>query len=146
NAVLTETPQDLGEYDYLVPVMSLAYRLGFMTEQLARAGRYIAAPAEGRQAWVQRLDSYAAGRFRVGLVWRGSPDHRNDRFRSAALSCFAPFARTDVCFVSLQAGASVEQTPEGMDMLMIGDQLHDFADTAQVIEHLDLVIGVDTSV
>ena len=90
-------------------------------------------------------------RLKVGLVWGGSPTHQNDRHRSCRLRDFAPlFDLPDIAYYSLQAG------PQGNDLTERGkwsgkivdlrDRLVDFADTAAVIEQLDLTISVDTSV
>ena len=50
---------------------------------------------------------------------------------------------------SLQKNRAAEQAadpPAGMLLVNLGPSLHDFADTAAVMAHLDLVIAVDTSV
>jgi ADP-heptose:LPS heptosyltransferase len=49
----------------------------------------------------------------------------------------------------MQKGAAAEQVgswPEEMKLFHVADELHDFADTAALIENLDLVISVDTAV
>jgi hypothetical protein len=54
-----------------------------------------------------------------------------------------------VVFISLQKGGAATQTkapPEGMRLLDWTDKIEDFADTAALIECLDLVISVDTAV
>jgi len=43
-------------------------------------------------------------------------------------------------------GNTGANTPEGMSLLDWTDELHDFADTAALVECLDLVISVDTAV
>jgi hypothetical protein len=66
------------------------------------------------------------------------------------LAHYAPLAAiTGASFVSLQKGDPAVQAatpPEGMSLRDWTDGLHDFADTAALIEALDLVITVDTSV
>jgi hypothetical protein len=66
------------------------------------------------------------------------------------LSQFAPLAGVSgVVFVSLQKGKPAEQAqtpPERMTLLDWTDQLDDFADTAALVQALDLIICVDTSV
>ena len=55
----------------------------------------------------------------------------------------------DVSFVSLQKGAGEEEAmnpPRGLQLTHLGSQLTDFADTAAVVDKLDLVICVDTAV
>ena len=67
-----------------------------------------------------------------------------------SLSQFAPLAQVPgVAFISLQKGKSAEQAqtlPPGMRLLDWTAELNDFADTAALIEALDLVISVDTAV
>jgi len=89
-------------------------------------------------------------RLRVGITWAGGPKYKNDRKRSLHLSQLAPLAQVPgITFYSLQKGpaaAEVENIPPGMQWIDLSDDLHDFADTAALISHLDLVISVDTAV
>jgi hypothetical protein len=86
----------------------------------------------------------------VGIVWGGNPEFKNDQRRSFTLDVLAPLARVPgVQLVSLQKGAPAAQAatpPEGMALANVGPMLTDFADTAAVMDQLDLVITVDTSV
>ena len=79
------------------------------------------------------------GGFRVGLCWRGSPDHSLDQYRSMKWEEMRPLLDVPgVEFVSLQFGDTESGLPNvcGVDIL----------DTASAIKGLDLVISVDTSV
>jgi len=54
-----------------------------------------------------------------------------------------------VVFYSLQKGAAAMQAqnpPSGMELVDLSREIKDFADTAALIENLDLVISVDTVV
>lgn len=88
--------------------------------------------------------------LRVGLVWAGNPMHVRDRFRSIPLSQFNPLLGVEtqgVRFYSLQLGRAKAdlQMPEPR-LIDLSDAIEDMADTAALIERLDLVIGVDTAV
>jgi FkbM family methyltransferase len=81
------------------------------------------------------------GNLRVGLCWRGNPQHMFDKYRSLAWEQMKPVLDVaGVDFYSLQAA----DRDSGLPLLV--DRCHDFADTAAAIEHLDLVITVDTAV
>jgi len=89
--------------------------------------------------------------FRVGLVWRGAPGLKNDHNRSlSGLSALAPlWSVPEVSFVSLQKGAGeaeAESADPRTQITALGGRLGDFADTAAVVDQLDLVITVDTAV
>ncbi|MGW1421945.1 tetratricopeptide repeat protein [Bradyrhizobium manausense] len=125
--------------------LPLAFRTQLDTVPLAQG--YLPAPPAGRvTAWDDRLGPH--DRFRVGLVWAGNPDHKNDHNRSMGLSTFAPLLDLDVQFVSLQKGARDQDRAflgERRDIVDLTQHLTDFSETAALISCLDLVISVDTS-
>ncbi|WP_448572759.1 tetratricopeptide repeat protein [Trichothermofontia sp.] len=88
--------------------------------------------------------------LKVGIVWAGSPKNSNNQKRSCPLLAFLPLLELEnIAFYSLQVGESVTQLanlPDGIILLDLNPHLKDFADTAAVIEQLDLVITVDTAV
>ena len=92
----------------------------------------------------------AAG-LRVGLVWSGGPDRvRLDRRRSIPPDLLAGLAAVPgIALVSLQKGAAAGQwRGTALDGALHDwtDRLGDFADTAALVDGLDLVISVDTAV
>ena len=104
---------------------------------------YLCAEKELVDAWAPR---FTPPHFKVGLVWAGNPAHQHDARRSTTLTSLAALGDVPgVQFYSLQKG---QATPTGFNSALVdlGPDLHDFADTAAVLMHLDLVITVDTSV
>lgn len=94
---------------------------------------------------------------RVGLVWAGDPRkrlpnaHLIDRQRSVTFDILAPLFDVAECeFVSLQKGedavAQLRNSPLRHRVIDWSGDFHDFSDTAALIDNLDLVIAVDTSV
>jgi tetratricopeptide (TPR) repeat protein len=84
----------------------------------------------------------AGTRPRVGLVWKGSSHHPDDRRRSLPQEELAPLlALADIDWFSLQIGSP---PPPGAAELTAG--IGDFADTAAALAGLDLLITVDTSI
>jgi tetratricopeptide (TPR) repeat protein len=82
---------------------------------------------------------------RIGVAWAGKPSNLADRRRSMALDQLAPlFAVPGLQFVSLQQGGP--KPAADLPLIDFMDEMTDFADTAAVIAHLDLVISVDTAV
>lgn len=85
----------------------------------------------------------------VGIVWAGAAGHARDHIRSTRLHMFAPLLDVPgVRFHSLQKGDAAAQLAEVGDARLndLAPALSDFTDTAAVLEKLDLVITVDTSV
>lgn len=88
-------------------------------------------------------------RLRVGIVWAGSPSHKNDSKRSCSLTdLFCLFDIPEVDLFSLQFGkaAGALGTAEQVLVQNAVSGCSDFLDTAKVVSGLDLVITVDTSV
>jgi len=133
-------------HDLWCALLSLPRFFPLGVDEIDWPGAYIAAPAKGPRF------SYAGRKTRlaVGLCWGGSPTHLNDKRRSAGLETFLPvLAEAWALFVSLQKGpraAEVDALGLGGVVWGDGEQLKDFADTAAMIDSLDLVISVDTSV
>jgi hypothetical protein len=77
-------------------------------------------------------------------VWAGNPSQRGDRLRSPHLRAMMPlFAVAGVDFVSLQVGAGREDIavdPLPPNVLDLGAEISDFADTAAIMASLDLII------
>jgi ADP-heptose:LPS heptosyltransferase len=88
----------------------------------------------------------------IGLVWRGNPNHANDRHRSLPdLNTLAPLAAlAGVQWVNLQINATPSELEAaaqlGLPLMDPSAALNDFADTAALVTALDLVITVDTAV
>ncbi len=141
-------------FDLHCPLLSLPLALGTTLETIPATVPYLFADPDQARAWRIRLAALAG--LRVGLVWAGNPRTADpattaiDRRRSMPLSRLAPLgAVPGVSFVSLQKGsraAEAKVPPPGLVLHDWTDELWDFADTAALVDGLDLVISVDTSV
>ncbi|WP_374378146.1 tetratricopeptide repeat protein [Pseudomonas fluvialis] len=137
-------------YDHWVPLLSLPYHFRITLDTIPAAIPYLCAEPSAIQRWATRLPP-AEGTWRIGLVWRGNPAFENDHNRSLpSLSCLTPlWSVPHTTFISLQKGsgeADIETIPANCPITHLGSELADFADTAALLMHLDLVITVDTAV
>jgi hypothetical protein len=137
------------EFDRYLPLLSLPWVLGITHATLPAQVPYLDVEALRRRKGAAAVPLRAEEARRVGLVWGGSPTHRDDRRRSCRLQTWLPFLRTlGVAFYSLQRGERARQLAELPADVMVQDlepALHDFGDLAWVMLQLDLVITVDTS-
>ena len=127
-------------------LMSLAAILALREEEFARDVPYLRADPAAVQDWCARIGD---GGLKVGLAWSGNPTHANDHNRSISLNAFRGLTVQGCRFFSLQPQlreADRELLAGWRGMTDLGRTLRDFADTAALIEALDLVITVDTSV
>ncbi len=135
--------------DVHCPLLSLPFVFQASLENIPCSVPYLRAELSDIQKWKVELNADPA-KLKVGLVWAGRPTHENDGNRSMPLSLLAPLsAVAGVSFYSLQKGPAAEQvlnTPRGFVVIDRTNELNDFADTAGLIENLDLVISVDTAI
>ena len=135
-------------FQWHCPLMSLPLAFGTSLDTIPCSIPYLQAPAARLRKWRERLGAPEA--LRVGIVWSGSPLHKNDHNRSVDLGrLIAPLSASTVELVSLQrepSQADAAVLASHANILQVGQELHDFADTAAVVSLLDVVISVDTSV
>ncbi len=136
--------QPLPEFDVQIPLQGLPRIVEIRLDNIPNKVPYLKTPADRVQHWASRVSN--DGRPRVGLVWAGSNTAMGDK-RTRSVELFSPLAAVDgVRFFSLQKGPDSGQTPPtGMDWADYTSELHDFSDTAALMQNLDLVITVDTS-
>ncbi len=149
--IITQGTQP-SSFDLWCGFMSLPYAVGTTLESIPTSPYLTADPADVAH-WRERLAGLAG--LRVGLCWAGGRSREpskitRDRRRSITLDALAPLGEVSgVRFISLQIGsgsAEAAHPPQGMTLHDFAADLRDFADTAALIDNLDLVITVDTSV
>lgn len=149
-AAVAPLDADLPPFDLQCPLMSLPLAFRTTLETVPAELPYLAAPSDRLAVWQQRLGPRPVGKRRIALAWCGNPDYGQDRTRSMALQRLIPLLqRTDCEFhVALKPVRPADRGT--LDALpLVHDHstvLQDFADTAALLSHMDLVISVDTSI
>ena len=103
------------------------------------------------------MSSYE-GMFKIGIVWAGNPQHPNDKFRSCKLEEFKEiYNLPNVKLFSLMKDHRA-RTYDGKKIIDLSADTNDmkivdmsyylksYYETAKIINSLDLIVGVDTSV
>lgn len=143
---------DLGmrkDFDYQIPLMSLADAFGATLDTMPRNVPYLRANDERVAKWRKRIGTDG---FRIGIAWQGNPKFGADRFRSIALKEFLPLASVPgIRLISLQWVGGTSQLQGIGDKLRIetlGEEVVNnpdgFREVAAVMANLDLLITSDT--
>jgi tetratricopeptide (TPR) repeat protein len=135
-------------FDLHCPLMSLPRTLNIDPRRDAVSPSYLKADRSAVKKWAQVLGPRGK-MLRIGLAWAGRSTHANDPNRSISLPTLIPMMSPRIEWVSLQkeVRASDESCLATLPLVRrLGEELGDFADTAALIENLDLVITVDTAV
>ncbi|MGO9007373.1 MAG: tetratricopeptide repeat protein [Beijerinckiaceae bacterium] len=131
-----------------IALSSLPRAFGTRLETIPAPSGYLAADPQRVAQWRNRLGAHG---FKIGLCWQGNPNPCADLNRSIPFAAFAPLAalqgvrlislqRPDVAAAAAAASLGVEVAP---DLDAEGDA---FADTAAVMQNVDLIVACDTSV
>ena len=147
--VLIETPESLNTlfakfgtiinfpnavyYDYHCSVASLPY---FLNVSEFKTAPYLTS---------DKLDlSEYKDNFKIGIAWTGNPGAvKYNAYRSCPKEYFNTLAEmNNVKLFSLQKDVSVE----GVNAISMSDHMANFTETAKIIQAMDLIVTVDTSV
>lgn len=137
------------EFDCQIALMSLPRVFRTTPESIPLREGYLHADPELVERWKSRVNERAGNARKIGLVWAGRGDQKNDRNRSMPLSALSPLAEvSNITFFSLQKGEparQLEHSPAGLSIVDWSSDLKDFADTAALLANLDLLISADTA-
>jgi uncharacterized protein (TIGR03032 family) len=138
------------EYDVYLPLLSLPRVFGTTVETVPADIPYMDLAAIRRRKNPATLQRSRPNSLKVGFVWAGNPNNRLDRYRSCPLRALVPLLRVPgVDFYSLQKGErarDLSELPSDIRVRDMAPALNDFGDLALVMDRLDLIISVDTSV
>jgi hypothetical protein len=133
------------EFDLWIGMMSLPFLLKAWKNNAPGRDGYLRVPPENARYWEERIGRAVAGqRPKVGLAWSGQPRHRSDRRRSIPFELMMRYVRgLPVSFFALQT-----YVPQVLpaNVINVSEEMITLADTAALIEQMDMVITVDTSV
>jgi tetratricopeptide (TPR) repeat protein len=139
-----EEPTD---FDCHCPLLSLPLALGTTLKTIPAERRYIKPDDERRVAWSARLPPKT--KSRIGVVWSGGAGQKNNYNRSMELQELLPIFSPNADWICLQKEVKENDLAALRQMgriALFGDDLKDFSDTAALIDLMDLVITIDTSV
>ena len=130
-------------FDYQIPLMSLPR----LIEAPIMGNPYIGIPKDNQPNLMQYLKLLPGNQKRIGIVCSGNVMHANDHNRSIPLKLFeGMLGLVNPILLQNQVRREDEETLVKFQVIRLGADIKDFADTAALISQLDLVISVDTSV
>jgi len=157
NIRLISPKEELPEFDYFAPLMSLPLCFKTEVKTIPSFKSYLYSDENKSEAWKKILGE--KNKLRVGLVWSGGirpfmEETSVTEKKSIALEQFKIFNKVNADFYSLQKGENPEKELKdlmsnnwtGPKLIDHTEKINDFSDTAALIDNLDLVISVCTSV
>ena len=128
--------------------MSLPIGLDLDYTNMVAPLQYLEAPQRTVEDWQQRFGNKT--RRRIGIGWSGRRDTWINRHKAVKFENIVELLQqnTQYQWVNLQADATTEENAilANLGVEQYPGSIKDWADTAGLMHHLDLVIGVDTSI
>lgn len=141
-----QAAKDLPTHDFHIPLMSLPGVFQTDAQTTPCADRYIAPNVNIGDKWAKRFSDKR--KLQIGITWSGSQLHVNDHNRSMSLTQIAPLLELDADWHVLQT--EIRPADEALLAQMpLQDWRHELTslhETAGLLDQLDLLITVDTSV
>jgi len=135
--------------DVQCPLLSLPLALGTTLATIPERTPYLSAPPAYRRKWRGSIGGQA--KRKIGLAWSGRI--QQNETRSMPLAALEPlFALEGIDWIVLQPEltaderAALDGHPRGGSIHRFDERIGDFADTAAIIERLDAVVSIDTSI
>lgn len=143
------TDEEPPPHDAWLPLLSLPGVLGVDASQFAASLPYLVADDRRQRAVAADLAPWS-GSLKVGIAWAGNRRNTNDRRRSIPLSLLAAslFDLEGVRWISLQQGDDEDDggaAPGAAGLLRLAWR-NDFDGIAALMNELDLIVTVDTSI
>jgi hypothetical protein len=142
---VADTPE---EFDYWTPIMSIPGILGVTLENLPHQLQYLSARNDLVKFWQDKLGPKK--QLRVGVCWSGRPDSWINRHKGMSFDSMLDLIKRSpgTEWINLQVECTPEQNKilEQHGVKTFAGDIRNFADTAALIHHMDVVISVDTAV
>ncbi len=152
-AGLITSYQNIPEHDYYCPLLHLPAILDIDETYIPLDLPLFKPSEDSRHYWQTKkqqhkdlLEIFSSNRKKVGLVWAGSTKNLSNYKRSMSPVELLPLLnRGDIDFFSLQVGDTANADISNK-LTDLSPYIRDYSDTAAIVEDLDLVISVCTSV
>jgi tetratricopeptide (TPR) repeat protein len=135
-------------FDYWTPIMSIPGVMGVTLQNLPHQLQYLAARQDLVQQWQTLLGPKK--RLRVGVCWSGRPDSWINRHKGMPFDVMLDLIKRNPAteWFNLQVECTTEQAKilEENGVRNFPGLVRNFADSAALIHHMDVVISVDTAV
>lgn len=138
----------LPEFDFWVPIMSIPGVIGSTLQNLAPVHYYLTADAAQVAQWQQRLGPKR--RLRVGFCWSGRRDTWINGHKAVPFAVMLELIQRNPTYewINLQVDCTTEEEAAlaTAGVVTYPGTVQNFADTAALIMHMDVVLAVDTAV
>lgn len=138
--------EPISSVDFQLPLMSLPRLLFADLDHVPSPNRYLRPLASNISNWESKLKLDRC-RINIGIACSGNVANKHDKFRSLGLSFFEPLSRLANLYLIQKDLRESDKDFLGRNpkINFLGDQITSFEDSASIVEHMDLIVTVCTS-
>ncbi|MBU3605579.1 tetratricopeptide repeat protein [Polynucleobacter sp. MWH-Creno-3A4] len=140
--------EELPDFDYQCPLLSLPFALKTEVENIPASQSYLVSDPNKVAKWKLKLGE--GKNKRIGVAWSSTSAFKGDSKRSLLLEDFVKALPTEgyeyICLQKELKDCDKEFLHSYKNIKFFGDDLEDFSETAALIECVDLVISTCTSI
>ena len=147
NCIITE---DTGSeiYDFQIPLLSLPYLFYKSDKYISKITNFLVPSIKKIDEWKSNL-SLSKEKINIGISISGNPKHTKDNRRRIGIKNFLKFKKFSRLFVIqkelYKEDEMVLKNDEDIVFLGKHDKWKDFEDTSAIVENMDFIISIDTS-
>lgn len=133
-------------FDYQIPLLSLPKLFGTDLNNISHSKSYLKARLDKVHQW-RSMINLSKSKINIGIAISGNLNHINNQNRSISLKSFEPIIDiANLYIVQKELSASdSEYANSRKEVFFLGGSIDDFQDSAAIVDTMDLVISVDTS-
>ena len=137
------------KFDFQLPLLSLPKLFGMTLENTLKLNKYLKCKIEKKNFWLDEL-SLSSDKLNIGIAISGNPKQASEYRRKIDLINFVPLLKYSKIYL-VQKEIAKEQEEillKNKDIIFLGDNKNweNFDDTSAIIDNLDIVISVCTSI
>jgi Tfp pilus assembly protein PilF len=133
-------------FDFQVPLLNLPKLFNTSLDNIPFNRFYLKVEHKKKKEWEKKLQ-LSKNKFNVGISISGNKSHKKNHIRSLPLKKMEPFFDKVNLFI-IQKELCVEDMKflnNHKEINFLGKEINNFSDTAAIVENMDLIISVDTS-
>ena len=136
----------VSDVDLQVPLLSLPRLFSTDLISIPTIDRYLSSDPKNLKIWKDKLNLNHS-KLNIGIACSGDKNHVNDKKRSMALSHFEPLSRVANLYLVQKdlRDSDKDFLKYNPQIKFLGNQISTFDDSASIVELMDHIITVDTS-
>ena len=140
------TGEVCADVDYQIPLMSLISFLNLTLNTVPKDTPYLKIDDNLVRKWSNNL-KIKKEKLNIGISCSGNNLYRENRIRSLNLHYFEPLLKISNLFLIQKEidTSDKEFLLSHSEIKFIGSQINSFSDTAAIVQNMDLIISIDTS-